>query len=142
VLLIVAGATWRPSAQSTWALPVLLFLVARALCKIGGARLAARFNHLLRVLGPRWGHALLGQGGLVIALAVNYLYQDALALPDVVFSAAVVSVLLTDLVSGRLASSVLEASAESATPPTAAGSTRQREDDADLVAAVRTVESA
>jgi hypothetical protein len=52
---------------------------------------------------------LLGQGGLVLALALNYLYQDTLALPNVVFTTAVISVLLTDLASGRLASSVLDA---------------------------------
>jgi hypothetical protein len=108
VLLIFAGATWRPSAQTAWALPVLVFIGARALGKVGGARLAARANDLLPVLGPDWGRALLGQGGLVLALAINYLYQDTLALPNVVFTTAVISVLLTDLASGRLASSVLD----------------------------------
>lgn len=107
VLLIFAGAIWRPSAQGAWTLPVLLFLVMRGVAKVGGARLASRMNDLLPALGPRWGRALLGQGGLVVALALNYLYQDALALPNVVFTAAVVSVLLTDLASGRLASAVL-----------------------------------
>jgi hypothetical protein len=143
VLLIIAGATWRPSMQSAWLLPVLLFLVARALCKVGGARLAARFNHLLPVLGPRWGHALLGQGGLVIALAVNYLYQGALAIPDVVFSAAVVSVLLTDLVSGRLASSVLEPSEVAAQAHGAPVHRRPGADDApDVALAGRQAENA
>jgi hypothetical protein len=143
VLLIMAGATWRPSLQSAWLLPVVLFLVARALCKVGGARLAARFNHLLPVLGPRWGHALLGQGGLVIALAVNYLYQGALAIPDVVFSAAVVSVLLTDLVSGRLASSVLEPSEAAAPGHGAPVHRRPGADDApDVALAGRQAENA
>jgi hypothetical protein len=109
VLLIFAGATWRPSAQTAWALPMLVFLGARALGKVGGARLAARANDVLPVLGPDWGRALLGQGGLVLALALNYLYQDTLALPNVVFTTAVISVLVTDLASGRLASSVLGA---------------------------------
>ena len=109
VLLIFAGATWRPSAQTAWALPVVAFLAARALGKVGGARLAARANDLLPALGPDWGRALLGQGGLVLALALNYLYQDTLALPNVVFTTAVISVLLTDVTSGRLASSVLSA---------------------------------
>jgi hypothetical protein len=116
VLLIVAGATWRPSVQGAWALPVLVFLLARWTSKVGGARLAARLNGLLPVVGPRWGRALLGQGGLVIALAVNYLYQDALPLPNVVFSAALVSVLLTDLLSGRFAYSVLAPSEAEGTP--------------------------
>ena len=131
VLLIIAGAMWRPSTQRALVLPVLLFLVARALCKIGGARLAARANHLLPVLGPRWGHALLGQGGLVIALAVNYLYQESLGIANVVFSTAVVSVLLTDLVSGRLASSVLEVSEDAPSPP---AEPALRRDDAERAA--------
>jgi hypothetical protein len=106
-LLIFAGATWRPSAQTAWILPVGLFLVARVLGKVGGSRLATRLNDMMPALGPDWGRALLGQGGLVIALAVNYLYQDTLALPNVVFTAAICSVLLTDLASGRFAASVL-----------------------------------
>jgi hypothetical protein len=92
------------------------------------------------MLGPRWGRALLGQGGLVIALAVNYLYQDALAIPDVVFSAAVVSVLLTDLVSGRLASSVLEPAEDAETPRTPAVKTRERDEATDAPAAPRPAE--
>ncbi|MEO7520851.1 MAG: hypothetical protein ABIW79_03440 [Gemmatimonas sp.] len=106
-LLIFAGATWRPSAQTAWLLPVLLFLVARAVAKVGGARLMSRINDMLPILGPHWGRALLGQGGIVMALAVNYLYQDTLALPNVVFTAAVVSVVLTDVFSSRLAASVM-----------------------------------
>ena len=116
-LLIFAGATWRPSAQSAWLLPVLVFLVARGVAKVGGARLVTRANDMLPVLGPDWGRALLGQGGIVMALAVSYLYQDTLALPNVVFTAAVVSVVLTDLVSGRLAASVLVPAQPGVTDP-------------------------
>ncbi|MBV6522590.1 MAG: hypothetical protein MNPFHGCM_02738 [Gemmatimonadaceae bacterium] len=107
VLLVFAGASWRPSAQPAWLLPVLLFVVARITAKIGGARLVARINDLLPVLGNNWGYALLGQGGLIIALAVNYVYADTLALPNVVFTTALVSVLLTDMLSGRFASSAI-----------------------------------
>ena len=59
-----------------------------------------------------------------MALAVNYLYQDTLALPNVVFTAAVVSVVLTDLISGRLAASVLvpaNATVETTSPGTTIG---------------------
>jgi hypothetical protein len=70
----------------------------------------------------------------VIALAVNYLYQGELAIPDVVFSAAVVSVLLTDLVSGRLASSVLAPSAEVASASNRARTRADAGDGADVVA--------
>lgn len=124
VLLIFAGASWRPSAQGAWLLPVLVFVVARAVAKVGGGRLVARLNDLLPALGPDWGRALLGQGGVIIALAVNYLYQETLALPNVVFTTAVVSVLLTDFLSGRFASSVMSP-ARVATQPPAPAATRE-----------------
>ena len=108
VLLIFAGATWTPSTRS-WIIPVVIFLIVRAAARIGGARLATRIEGVLPTLGTRWGYALLGQGGLAIALALNYLYHDGARLPNMVFTAAVASVLLTDLFSARLARSVIEA---------------------------------
>jgi len=106
VLLVFAGAAWRPS-PSAWLLPVLLFLAARTAGKLGGARLAARWSGLLPVLGPNWGRALLGQGPLALAIALNYVYQGGGSVPYVVFTAAVASVLLTDLLSPQLVHSVL-----------------------------------
>ncbi len=102
VLLVIGGATWRPST-APWALAiVVLFLAARAAGKLGGARLAARANGALPVLGNDWGQALLGQGGLALALAINYQYQQVAIGSGLVFTAAVVSVLLTDFLSARL----------------------------------------
>ena len=106
VLLIFAGAAWRPSARA-WVLPVLLFLASRALAKVGGTRLVTRANGMLPVLGPDWGRGLLGQGGLALAIALNYVYQDGGTLPYFVFTAAISSVLLTDLMSARLVHRVL-----------------------------------
>ncbi|HUF26807.1 MAG TPA: hypothetical protein VMM18_07500 [Gemmatimonadaceae bacterium] len=106
VLLIFAGATWEPSLRS-WALPVLLFLAARGVGKIGGARLATRFSDEKEALGLDWGRALLGQGGLAIAIGLDYLQHGRLAVPNLVFTAAVASVLLTDLSSARLVRSVV-----------------------------------
>ena len=108
VMLIFAGATWSPSTRS-WIIPVLAFLIARVVARIGGARLATRIEGVMPILGPRWGYALLGQGGLAIALALNYLYHEGARLPNMVFTAAVASVLLTDLLSARLARSVIRA---------------------------------
>ena len=105
VLLVFAGAMWRPSLRA-WVLPVLLFLAARAAGKIGGARLAARTLGLLPVLGPHWGRALLGQGGIAVAIGVDYLQQQALPFATIVFTATIASVLLTDLTSARFAHSV------------------------------------
>jgi Kef-type K+ transport system membrane component KefB len=107
VLLIFAGAAWTPSSRA-WLVPVVLFLLARAAAKMGGARLAARMNGVLPALGPHWGRALLGHGGLALALAFDYRQHHGAFLPSIVFTAAIASVLLTDLSSARLVKSVLE----------------------------------
>ena len=107
VMLIFAGATWTPSTRS-WIVPVVVFLIARVVGRIGGARLATRIEGVVPTFGLRWGYALLGQGGLAVALALNYLYHDGARVPNMVFTAAVASVLLTDLLSARLAHSVIQ----------------------------------
>ena len=105
VLLIFAGATWQPSLRA-WVLPVMLFIFARIAAKIGGARLSARSEGMLPMLGENWGRALLGQGGVAVALGIDYLQQEHLAFAHIVFTAVVASVLLTDMSSARLARSV------------------------------------
>lgn len=120
ILLVVAGASWVP-ARAPWAAgAVALFLCARAAGKLGGARLATRMNGMLEVLGPDWGRGLLGQGGLALALGINYMYQDVPILANVVFSAAIVSVLLTDFLSARMMHAAVLAAEEEA--PVDAGS--------------------
>lgn len=117
LLLVVAGATWVPSREP-WAFAmVALFLAARAAGKLGGARLAARANGVLDRLGDDWGLGLLGQGGLALALCINYTFQDAAILQDVVFTAAIASVLLTDFLSARLMHAAVIAAEESAPGP-------------------------
>lgn len=105
-LLIFGGAAWQPSSRA-WVLPVLLFLALRFVAKTGAARLAGRLNGVGNDLGPNWGRGLLGQGGLALAIALNYVYHDVLPLPYVVFTAAVASLLLTDILSARFVRSLL-----------------------------------
>ena len=100
-------ASWRPSTRDGSLLLVALFLVARAAVKIGGARLAARLAHGLPELGPHWGRALLGQGGLALALALDYAARQDAPLRSTVFAAAIVSILLTDFASAHLVQSVV-----------------------------------
>jgi hypothetical protein len=107
VLLIFAGTMWQPATRPLWLVPVLLFLLLRVVTKLGSARLAARLSGRLRTLGNDWGRGLLGQGALPVAIAVNYRLHDSSFLPNVVFTAAIISVLLTDLLSGRLAQTVV-----------------------------------
>lgn len=106
-LLIFGGASWTPSARS-WYLVVALFVAVRALAKIGSSRLSARSNGSLESLGPHWGRGLLGQGGLALALALNYAHSEELPMPGIVVTAAIASVLLTDLLSARFVRSLLQ----------------------------------
>jgi Kef-type K+ transport system membrane component KefB len=101
-LLIFGGALWQPSATAWWAVPVIVFLIMRVFAKIGAARLGARVNGALPTVGGDWGKALLGQGGLAIALALDYSRFRGTVFANVVFTAAVVSVLLTDLTAAHL----------------------------------------
>ena len=105
-LLVLAGATWRPSVRD-WVVLVLLFILVRIAAKIGAARLSGRWNGMLPALGPHWGRGLLGQGGLALAIALSYLYQEDVPLPNLVFTAAVASVLLTDVLSARFVRSLV-----------------------------------
>jgi hypothetical protein len=105
VLLIFAGASWQPSLRA-WVIPVVLYLIARSVAKVGGARLAARLTHTLPALGPNWGRALLGQGPLALALGLEFVRMPNAPVPNVVFTAAIAAVLLLDVSSAWLIRSV------------------------------------
>jgi hypothetical protein len=107
VLLVLAGAAWTPGTDAFVLFPVVVFLLARWMGKVGGARLAARANGVLAVHGPDWGRALLGQGSLALALGFVWLRREGSPFPDLVFSAAVAAMLLTDLSAARMVRSVL-----------------------------------
>lgn len=101
VLLIFAGAAWRPS-QYNWELPVLLFVFIRIAAKLGAARLAVRIERRVETLGINWGRVLFTQGTLALAIALNYSLNDTEIVPNVVFTAAVASVLVNDLFGARI----------------------------------------
>lgn len=111
VLLIFAGAAWVPS-EHAWVLPVVAFLVVRSAAKVLGAAVATSLNHARPVLGSNWGKALLGQGALAIAIALNYQIQERSILANVIFTSAIVSVLLTDMAAARVAESVVRSARE------------------------------
>ena len=125
LLLIFAGAAWRPS-QHDWLLPVVLFLFVRVAAKVGGARIAGWLGDAPPALGKGWGRALLGHGGLAVAIAVNYKLHDASTFANVVFTAALASVLLTDLTSARLVHAVAAAAAPRDANPGRPKAERQR----------------
>jgi Kef-type K+ transport system membrane component KefB len=107
VLLLFVGAAWPRDPGVRWLLPVVAFLGVRVIAKLGSARLAARMAGTLAAVGPGWGLALLGHGGLALALAFNYQLLERLPFRAVVFTAAIVSVLLTDIASARMVRDVL-----------------------------------
>ena len=106
VLLIFAGAAWTPSLR-IWIIPVVVFLVARILGKVWSARIGSWATGQSAALGRDWGLALIGQGGLALALALDYLSLEGAQLGNIVFTAAIASVLLTDVMSARIVQSVL-----------------------------------
>jgi len=110
VLLIVAGATWSPRLDLSTMGIIALFVATRAAARVGGARLAARLLGALPSAGPQWGRALLGQGALALALGLEYQRSASAVGAQLVLGAVVVSVLLTDLISVRVAHAVIEAS--------------------------------
>lgn len=107
VLLLFAGASWRPSRYD-WFLPVVLYVFVRIAAKIGAARLASRASEQPELRQSNWGLGLLGQGTLALAIAMNYSLNDIHVVPNVVFTAAVASVLVTDLFGFRIVAALLE----------------------------------
>jgi Kef-type K+ transport system membrane component KefB len=107
VLLIFAGAAWRPS-QFDWFLPVALFVFVRIAAKLGAARLAVRIERRMETLGTNWGRVLFTQGTLALAIALNYSLNDAQIVPNVVFTAAILSVLVNDLFGARMIHGLLD----------------------------------
>jgi Kef-type K+ transport system membrane component KefB len=107
VLLLFAGAAWRPS-QYNWFLPVILFVFVRIAAKLGAARLAVRIERRVDTLGINWGRVLFTQGTLALAIALNYSLNDAQIVPNVVFTAAVLSVLVNDLFGVRIITALID----------------------------------
>lgn len=106
VLLLFAGASWQPS-RFDWFLPVILYVFIRLAGKIGAARLSSRAAETDELRRTEWGLGLLGQGTIAVAIAMNYSLNDMQVVPNVVFTAAVVSVLVTDIFGVRIVSALI-----------------------------------
>lgn len=106
VLLLLAGAAWQPSRYD-WMLPVALYVFVRLAAKLGAARLAARLGDEPELLRADWGRGLIGQGTIALAIAMNYSLNDNEIVPNVVFTAAIVSVLVTDIFGVRIVSGLI-----------------------------------
>ena len=107
VLLLLAGLSWRPSTSVTVIAVVALYLVTRTVSKVYTTRATTAWNKATPQLGRDWGKALIGQGRLTVALALDYARRPELPIGDVVFTAALLSVLLTEFAAARLVRAAL-----------------------------------
>ncbi len=107
VLLLLAGLSWRPSSPAAVLVVLLLYLTTRTLSKVYSTRIATAWNDATPQLGKYWGQALIGQGRLTVALALDYARRPELPIGDVVFTAALGSVLLTEFAAARLVRAAL-----------------------------------
>jgi len=107
VLLLLAGLSWRPSTSATAVAVVALYLVTRTVSKVYATRATTAWNKATPQLGRDWGKALIGQGRLTVALALDYARRPELPIGDVVFTAALLSVLLTEFAAARLVRAAL-----------------------------------
>lgn len=109
VVLVFAGASWQPPEGAAWLVPAC-YLVLRY------AGLRAAVPLALRSVGedpapPRAGEAMLAQGGLAAAIALNssQVHQQT---SSMVLTAVLLGLLLSDLFSARALRRVLADSGE------------------------------
>lgn len=100
VLLLLAGASWRPERNIVWWLVIAHYVILRTLAKLWGTGIATWLNSAQERVGIDWGRALIGQGRLTLALAFYYSQRD-LPFGDVIFTCAAVSVLFTEFFAAR-----------------------------------------
>jgi len=114
VLLILAGAGWRPLPGLLWLVPAG-YLVIRAIALRLGAQVAVAVTAAdIDADTPHLGDALLGQGALAAAVAVNYaMVSDHGALTAVVVTTLLIGAALNDLWYAPALRSVLQKAGES-----------------------------
>ena len=100
MLLVMAGVSWRPERNIVWWLVIGHYLILRTLAKLWGTGLVTWLNGAQERVGLDWGRALIGQGRLTMALALDYSRRD-LPYGEVVFTCAAVSVLFTEFFAAR-----------------------------------------
>jgi Kef-type K+ transport system membrane component KefB len=107
MLLLLAGVSWRPEGNVVWWLVIGHYVILRTLAKLWGTGIVTWLNRAHDRVGLDWGRALIGQGRLTIALALDYSRRD-LPFGDVVFTCAAVSVLFTEFFAARFVRSATE----------------------------------
>ncbi len=105
-LLIFAGAAWSPSSpELLFVAPV--FVIIRLAARFAGGWVGGGLTAPPALRTPWLGRALLAQGGIAVALAVNYTQVRPDLNADLILTATLVSVLLFDIVASREVSHVV-----------------------------------
>jgi hypothetical protein len=111
VFLILAGAIWQPG--SAWALPLAaVYLGLRFVGKLSGGALAARAAADAVRPPLAMGLGLVSQGGMAIAMVMNYYQLSTGPVTDVVVTVVLISVILNELAGPALAMRLLRAAGE------------------------------
>jgi hypothetical protein len=106
-LLIFAGAAWSPSSPELLFIAPL-FVIVRLAARFVGGWIAGGVVAPPELRSPKLGRALLAQGGIAVALAVNYTQVRPDLNPDLILTATLVSVLLFDIVASRETGAVVD----------------------------------
>jgi hypothetical protein len=111
VFLILAGAIWRPG--SAWVLPLAaLYLGLRFAGKVSGGYLAARAETVDSRPPPTLGLGLISQGGMAIAMVMNYYQLSSDPITDVVVTTVLIAVIVSELAGPSLAVTLLRQAGE------------------------------
>jgi len=105
-LLLFAGAAWSPGAIELFFIAPLFVVIRLAARFIGGAIAGGRVAPP-ELRTPDLGRGLLAQGGIGVAIAVNYTQVYSDLAPATVLTATLLSVLLFEIVASREASAWL-----------------------------------
>jgi hypothetical protein len=115
-LLIFAGAAWSPSSPELLFIAPL-FVLIRLGARLMGGWVAGGLAAAPELRAPSLGRGLLAQGGIAVALAVNYTQVRPDLNADLILTATLVSVLLFDIVAGREVGTVVSSVARRSLAP-------------------------
>ena len=107
-LLLFAGAAWSPgTVDLLFIAPV--FVIVRLAARLFGGRVAGGEVAQEPIRTPGLGRGLLSQGGIAVAIALNYTQVRPDLNPRLVLTATLLSVLLFEVVASREAAEFLAA---------------------------------
>jgi hypothetical protein len=111
VFLILAGAIWRPGAW--WVLSLAaLYLSLRLIGKASGGYLAARVAAGDFRPPPSLGLGLISQGGIAVAMVMNYYQLSSSGVTNTVVTVVLIAVIVNELAGPSLAQTVLRRAGE------------------------------